>query len=117
MPSPACGTSFITDVRKVGLNMSDSSISLENTPSFSHVPDVSVATFQYASGQEKELKELKKTSNESNWQYNQDTQSPSSFQGTIPKPRGNSPGFSSPDLPVDNMYQVNWRTRKIPTPS
>ena len=38
-----------------------------------------------------ELKELKKTSNESNWKYTQDIQSPSSLQATISKPRRNLP--------------------------
>ena len=95
MPSTAANNSSLTDDREMikglgGLRLSDSSISLEHTPSFSHVPDVSVVTFQYTRSQEKELEELKKTSNKSIWQYNQDIQSPSSLQETIPKPRRNS---------------------------
>ena len=96
MPSTAGNNSFLTDDWELikgisGLSLSDSLISLEHTPLFSHVPDVSVDTFQYTRSQEKELEELKKTSNESNWHYNQDIQSPSSLQETIPKPRRNSP--------------------------
>ena len=91
MPSTAGNNSFLTDdwemIKGVGgLSLSDSSISLEHTPSFSHVPDVSVATFQCTRSQE-----IIKASNESSWQYDQDTQSPSSLQETIPEPRRNSP--------------------------
>ena len=73
------------------LGHSDPSNSLERTPPFSHIPDVSVATFRYARSQEQEMKELKKPSNESNWHFNQDIHSPSSLQKTISKPQRNSP--------------------------
>ena len=95
MPSPSAGSSFLAGVwelikRVSGRNLSDSSTSLENTPSFSHVPDVSVVSFQYARSQEQELKGQKETSNESDWQNNQDIQSSSSLQEAIPKPRRDS---------------------------
>ena len=94
--SPAGSNSFMTDdgemIQGVSeLGLSDSPISLEHDPSSPHVPDGTVATFQYARSQEQELKELKKTSNESNFQYNQDMQSPSSLQETISNPRRTSP--------------------------
>ena len=94
MPSLASGNVTDDGKRIKGhsrLNLSDSSISLVHTPSSSHVLNVPVATFRFARSQEQELKEPKKTSNEPTLQCNQDMQSPSSLQGTIFKPRGNSP--------------------------
>ena len=95
MPSPVGSKPSLQDDEEMaeevsGLSPQGSSISLEYTPSFSHVPDTPVATFQYA-GSQQESEELRKTSTESIWQYDQDTQSPSSLQETISKPRGNSP--------------------------
>ena len=92
MPSPAGDNSFLPDdwemIKGVsGLSLPDPPTPLEHTPSFSHVPDVTGDMFQY----EQEPKELQKMSNESNWQYNQEIQSPSSLQETIPKPRRKSP--------------------------
>ena len=124
MPSPASGNSFLIDdsewtKRLSGPNLSDSSISVEHTSSSSHHPDVSVPAFQYAEGQEQELKGLKKTSSESIWQCNQDMQSPSYLQGTISKPRGKSPYEQSDrDSPgefewckdnyMDFIYRTSW---------
>ena len=96
MPSSASGNSFLKGVsewikRLSGLNLSDSSTSVEHTSPSSHHPNVSVAAFQYAGSQEQKLKGLTKSSSESIWQCNQDMQSPSSLQETISKPRGKSP--------------------------
>ena len=111
MPSPANGSSFLTGEWEMmkgasGLSLSDSSTSLERTPSFSHAPDVSVATFQYASRNwEQELKELKKTSNKSDWQYNQDTRSPTSLRELISEPRRDSPSEGG-DRDSPGEYEV-----------
>ena len=91
MPSPAGGSSFLTGDWELIKGVGGRSLSSpENTPSFSHVPDVSVVSFRYVRSQEQELKGKKETLNESNWQYNQDIQSPSSLQGAIPKPQRDS---------------------------
>ena len=70
-----------------GRNLSDSSISLENTPSFSRNSEVSVATSRYVRSKEQELKRLHKTSNKSNWQCNQNIQSRSLLREANSKPR------------------------------
>jgi len=93
MPSPASDNSFLTDDSEwikllSGLNLSDHSISLEHTSSSFHVPDVSVAAFQYARSQEQELKGLRKSPNEANRRC---TRPPSSLQKTMSKPRVKSP--------------------------
>ena len=97
MASPAGDSSDSWEMIKgvSELSLSDSATSLEHITSFSLVPDVSVATFQYAGSQEHELKEVKKPSNESNWQYNKEIQSPPSLQEIVSKPRRNSPSEGS----------------------
>ena len=96
VPSPAGSNSSLKEdgelIKGVSeLGLSDPSNSLERTPPFSHIPDVSVATFRYARSQEQETKVLKKPSIESNWHFNQDIHSPSSLQKTISKPQRTSP--------------------------
>jgi len=95
-PSHTDSNWFLTDDRETierlsGLNLSDSSISVEHTSSSSHLPDVSVAAFQYARSQEQELKELEKRFNDTIWQCNRGIQSLSSWQETMSKPRRTSP--------------------------
>ena len=108
MPSPASSNS-VRDEEWIkglsGLSLSGPSVSLGHTPSSSHVPDISVAMFPYARGPEQELKELEKTSNESDWKCNQGIQSQSSLQGTTSEPKGNSPSEGSD---WDNPGEYEW---------
>ena len=98
-PSPSGGNSFLTDDWEMikGLSRLSLADSLENTPSFPH-------------GQEQELKELKEASNESDWQYNQDIQSPPFLQETILKPRRDSP---SEDGDRDSPGEYEWKNDSI----
>jgi hypothetical protein len=105
IPLPAGNNPFVTDnvgtIKGVSeLTPPDSPISLNHTPSPTHIPKVTVAEFQYTRNQEQELKELKKPFNESNWHYSQDIQSTSSLQQSVSKSRRNSPNIGGDrDIP------------------